>query len=255
MNGGEISGNTALLGGGIYKTGDYLERGILNIIAGKIINNTATGSDQWGSGGGIYTEDHTLLSVGLGDGEVVFSGNTAPTLRKIGINDDVYNQKIGNVMLDDLVNVIQKAPAFNNFDINYSGDVYVVTIIKSNFNGAITVTDIGNGNESRILTEVGWAYVPTSAASSITLSAAQASNNEFMQFFIANTDDVFYSPANIPISGNMSITAVFSGAEEEDEDEAPGSGGTEGPGEPGTGPGGSAWFEHGGGRQCRLRSR
>ena len=172
MIGGEISGNTAEFGGGIHN--GY---GMTVINGGEISGNTASGALEDSSGGGIYTADFTILKVGNG---VVFSGNKAPMLRMFMIdNDDVltyYDDNIGSVVLDEWAKAVQNAPAYNNFDINYPGDTWVVSIyIEPNGSGTVTVTE--NGNEPQILDKDGWVYLPA-VAGSISLSADAAGGYE-----------------------------------------------------------------------------
>ena len=206
ITGGKISGNTAELGGGVYN------RGTFTITDGEISGNTATSTDpEKGSGGGIFTESLEKLFIKPAAGkEVVFSGNTAPTLRMFEIyNEDVltYNQNItGKVVLDERVNVGQNVPAYNNHDICYPGDTWVVSIyIEPNGGGTVTVTE--NGNEHQIPDKVGWVYLPA-VAGSISLSAAPADDNEFIRFIKTGTDEVI-TPDDVPITGNISITAEF----------------------------------------------
>jgi len=65
MNGGEISGNTAAVGGGVYSKGVFIMNG------GKIINNISTSSSYEG-GGGVFGYQITING-----GEI--NGNTADT--------------------------------------------------------------------------------------------------------------------------------------------------------------------------------
>jgi len=204
MSGGKISSNTAKLGGGIYNS----ISGTSDITGGKISCNTATGADGNGSGGGIYTADLTKLKVGNG---VVFSGNKAPMLRTndvIGDDPDTYTDNIGNVVLDDWAKAVHNALAYNNFDINYLGDSWVVSIhIEPNGGGTVAVTNNNAGKEYQILDKVGWFYLPPTAGS-ISLSASAVSENEFIQFIKTGTNEII-SPDSVPITGNMSITAEF----------------------------------------------
>ena len=208
MNGGEISGNKAKLGGGVYNNSS----GTILITGGEIRDNTATGDDENGSGGGIYAVDFTKLTVKPAEGkEVIFSGNTAPKLRTNDViegHTSIYDKNIGEVVLDERVNVGQNAPAYNNYDINYPCDTWVVFIyIEPNGGGTVTVTDKSNGREYSIPDKVGWVYLPT-VAGSISLSAAAVGDNEFIRFIKTGTNEVII-PDNVPITGNISVTAEF----------------------------------------------
>jgi hypothetical protein len=212
MYGGAISGNTADYGGGAYNGG------LFDIAGGMIVGNTANKNDSKGSGGGIYTTNFANLKVADG---VVFSGNTASTLRTTDIaadadidgngtpDPDDYKSSIGTVKLDALVNQGQNAPAYNNFDINYPGSEFAVYIdIEPNGAGKVTVTDSGSGAVYGTLTDDGYVCVPDTATS-ITLSATSGNGYEFKQFIIdgmpAGDDDSIA----VPISGNMSVVAEF----------------------------------------------
>jgi len=180
MSGGTISDNTASRGGGIYNTSSST----LVVYNSNIIDNTAEGPEaSIGSGGGIYTGSYSELKVGEG---VVFSGNKAPTLRIYDISDDdqkVYSDNIKNVKLDKMFGVIKKAPAYNNFDINYAGDVYVVTIvIEPNGSGTVTLTDSVEGTVYA-MTEDGHVFVLIEA-DPVTLLASPKGENEFIEFVI-----------------------------------------------------------------------
>jgi len=176
---GEISGNTAELGGGIYSTNS-----VINIKGGKISGNTATEADKNGSGGGIYTDNYASLTVENG---VVFSSNTAPTLRTNNIVDDAtltyYINKISKkVVLSASANPKLNAPAYNNYDINYQGDALVVTIvIKPSSSGTVTATY----EDKDTVYKNGYVYVPLSG-DVITLSAIPKSGGKFIQFEIDN---------------------------------------------------------------------
>ena len=208
MIGGAISGNTAGYGGGIFNAS------LLSITGGNIIGNTATSLSTNGTGGGIYTTDYTMLTVLPASGnEIVFSGNTASTLRTKDItnNISVYNSNIGDVKLDEWVSspVNKNAPAYNNFDINSPGDAYVVFIfITPNGSGTVTVTDSNSGNEYATFTKDGWVHVLI-AADPITLSEAPESGYEFERFFMNSAPADSIDPASVKISGNTSITAMF----------------------------------------------
>ena len=212
MYGGSVGGNTADYGGGVYNTGT------LNITGGMIVGNTANKSDSRGSGGGIYTTDFAGLSVADG---VVFSGNTAPMPRMIDIasNADingkgtpdlnVYVNKIGAVRLDTMMDRGQNAPAYNNYDINYPGDTFIVYVdIDPNGAGSVTVTESGSGTVYGTLTADGYVYVP-STVTSITISAASASGYEFKQFIIDGTPTGSGDLITVPMSGDISVVAKF----------------------------------------------
>jgi len=206
MTGGTISDNIATQGGGIHNT----SAGILNVISGNIINNTAKGptaQNAKGNGGGIYTSSFAALTVGDG---VVFSGNKAPTLRIYDISGDdlvIYKEKISNnVKLDKMFGVIETAPVFNNFDINYTGDVYVVTIvIEPKGSGTVTLTDSGDGTVYG-MTEDGHVFVPTTA-DPIALSASPKDDYEFLGFVINNKQS---EPIDITIESHTEIVVNFS---------------------------------------------
>ena len=213
MSGGKITNNTGERGGGIYNAG------MLNITSGRIDNNTANGTDEeLGSGGGIFTTNFSNLTVADG---VVFSGNTAPYLRTkdIGTDADIdgngvydlndYAGCIGNVVLDSLIVSGMNAPAYNNYDINYIGDAYVVMIIiDPNGAGFVTVTDSKTGTVYGTFAAYGYIYVPTTV-DSITLSATPEKGNEFKQFMIQGT--LFDTDLTVvPISGNVTVVAEFS---------------------------------------------
>jgi hypothetical protein len=219
MNNGEISGNKASLGGGVHN----INNGTIEVKSGKIAGNTATGTDTKGSGGGIYTTDFSKLTVADG---VIFSGNTAATLRTQDITDtadidgngtkDVtdYSSKIGTVVLSDFVlNALagpnKNAPAYNSYDINYPGDVYVVTVdIYPEGSGSVTVKNTADSmTVYGVLTENGYVLVPIAAAS-ITFSADAENDYIFAKFVIDDTDNTD-NPADISVTGNMHVTAVF----------------------------------------------
>ena len=211
MSNGEISGNTAELGGGVYSN----DRGTTNITGGKIIGNTATGTDEEkGSGGGIYTEDYTKLTVKPADEkEVVFSGNTAPTLRTKNIDDDAVLANYANisdkVVLSEPASYPEnkKAPAYNNYDINYPGDSYVVTIdIIPNGGGTITATSEGEG----IVHVNGYVYVPLTndEITEITLSAIPKSGGKFVQFEI-NKKEFSEDSIVVEVKGNVTVSVEF----------------------------------------------
>ena len=209
MNGGVISGNTAVLGGGVYNAG------IVTIAGGEIRDNKANGMDPVGSsGGGIYTTDYTKLTVIPADGkEVIFTGNTAPTLRTGNIDDDsVYIQKIGDaVVLDAWASgpVNKNAPAYNNFDINSPGDAYVVLIfITPNGGGTVTVTD-SSSEEPIAFAADGSFYVPAATAGSIALSPESEGGYDFTEFVDGITKAIIADPANVQIKGNMKVFAEF----------------------------------------------
>ena len=217
MDGGVVSGNTANYGGGIYNAN------LFDITGGSIIGNTAKGpdaSDTIGSGGGIYTENFAKLTVGSG---VVLSGNVAPTLRvkDIAPNADIdkngifdlrdYTSNISpGVVLDNAFGVIQNAPAYNNYDINYPGDIYVVMIaIEPNGSGTVTYTyTIGNDIVNEVMTADGHFFV-SPAAGPITFSAVPEDDYKFAQFII-NGDKFSDDSKDIKITGHTEIVAKFS---------------------------------------------
>ena len=201
MNGGVISDNTAKLGGGVYNECSIA----ITITGGKISGNTATGVDKNGSGGGIYTEDFAILNVADG---VVFSGNTAPTLRTKNIDDDAVLADYVNigdkVVLSAPVNPKLNAPAYNNYDINYPGDAFVVTIvIKPSGNGTVTAT---YENKDTVY-EGGYVYVPLSG-DEITLSATPKSGGKFIQFTIGE-EKFSKNSIVIDVEGNVTVVAEF----------------------------------------------
>ncbi|MCL2295695.1 MAG: hypothetical protein FWC29_01255, partial [Methanomassiliicoccaceae archaeon] len=212
MAGGEVSYNTAYCGGGIYNAAT------LNFTAGMIACNTAKGADSKGSGGGVYTTYFSKMTAANG---AVFSGNMAPTLRteNIGPADDIdgnsitdlqdYENKIGAVVLDTGVNFGQNALAYNNYDINYSGNSYAVFVdIEPDGTGTVTVADGSGSIGYGTLTADGFVYVPTGVGS-ITLSAAPGSGYDFKKFTIDGTLVSINSPTVVPIAGNMSVVAEF----------------------------------------------
>jgi hypothetical protein len=216
MKGGEISGNTAGIWTLGYGGGIYNEDGLISIIGGKISGNTTTGTGNFGSGGGIYTTNLAYLTVN----GTVFSGNSAPTLRVMNIANDAdingngisdlenYENNIVNVVLDSIVDAKQNAPAYNNYDINYPGDTYVVQVdIKADGARTVTVTDDA-GTVNVIMTSYGWVYVP-STVSSIALSASPESGREFVQFFIDGVPESNDNLADILISKGMHVIAEF----------------------------------------------
>ena len=220
MTAGEISGNTAQRGGGIYNT----KSGTTEITGGEICNNTAKSADGRGSGGGIYTEDFSKLTVKptVKDG-VVFSGNKAPTLRIFDISDiadidvnsvsdlEEYNKNINdNVKLDAFVDRGQNAPAYNNYDINYRGDVKVVYVdIIPDGGGTVTVTYVTDkGTESKTFSAEGYMVVPA-AVVSIKLSAVPEDGYEFVQFIINGDLKITDDSTEIQIPGSTTIIAVF----------------------------------------------
>jgi len=198
---GEISGNTAELGGGIYSTDS-----VINIKGGKISGNTATEADKNGSGGGIYTDNYASLTVGDG---VIFSGNTAPTLRTKNIDDDAaltnYINKISKKVVLNAP-TIQKlnAPAYNNYDINYPGDAYVVTIIiKPSGSGTVTATF----EDKDTVSKNGYVYVPLTG-DVITLSAIPKSGGKFIQFEI-DEKEFGESSISFEVKENITVYATF----------------------------------------------
>jgi len=212
MDGGTIRGNTAGYGGGIYNTGK------VSITSGEISENIAKSTGTFGSGGGIYTIDFGNLTVA---DVVVFSGNSAPTLRATdidanadidgnGVSDSVdYAGHIGNVLIYEPIPASINAPAYNNYDINYTGDVYVVFIsIVPDGAGAVTVVDTDSGTEYGALEANGYVHVPTTV-SSITLAATAVSGYEFSKFVIGVTTEISDDQTIILISGNISVVAEF----------------------------------------------
>jgi len=212
MSGGAICGNTAGIGGGIYNTGK------LNITGGVISDNVATSSGKLGSGGGIYTTNFDNLTIADG---VVFYGNSAPTLRTIDIaadadldGDGVYDQvdyagRIGNVVFSVPIPFWINAPAYNNYDINYIGDVYVVFVdIDPDGTGTVTVSDTDNGVEYGTFTADGYVYVPITV-NSITLAATPISGYEFSRFVINVTSEISDDQTIVSILGNMYVVAEF----------------------------------------------
>ena len=201
MEGGEISGNTATLGGGVYFSSNSL--GVIK--GGKISGNTAIGTTpQKGSGGGIYTEKYENLTVKDG---VIFTGNTAPSLR---VNDiwfdyrDIYRDHIGDVKLDKMLDVIKKeqAPAYNNFDINHPGDAFVVPInIISNNDGTV---DVKYENE-KLLLAGGYLFVPL-ACDEITISVTPNEGYEFKQMIINGGPIIDENPFTFDINKNMTVS-------------------------------------------------
>jgi len=221
MSGGEISNNTAGYGGGIYNSGKC------SITGGSIISNTANSSGAvgtYGSGGGIYATNFTNLTVMPSEGnEIVFSGNTAPALRTNDVTASADADKnktpdltdyanIGDVVLDvfvlnALVGPFKNAPAFNNYDINYPGDVYVVSVSSDpNGGGNVTVSDTTGGNEYVI--KNGIAFVP-STAKSLTFSAVPGEGYDFVQFVFNGTQTTGDVQYVVPVSGGMSAVAEF----------------------------------------------
>jgi hypothetical protein len=220
MNAGMISENKASRGGGLYSN-----NGTIEVKGGEITKNTATGSGSRGSGGGIYAIYFSQLTVDAG---VKFSGNTAPTLRTkdIADNDDAdsngitdvvdYNINIGSVKLSDLVlsalaGPNKNAPAYNNYDINYPGDSYVITIeIIPDGAGSVTVSDTeDNTMIYGVLTKDTYILVPV-AVGSVTFSADAREGYVFVNFVKDKTDEeITDNPADISVTGNMHVTAVF----------------------------------------------
>ena len=208
MKGGEISGNTAELGGGVHifdEIYDFIMEG------GKISGNTATGVGSKGSGGGIYAERYSDLTVNAG---VIFSGNTAPTLRTEKIDDDAvlthYIKKISDkVVLSAPASYPENknAPAFNNFDINYPGDTYVVSMkVTPNGGGTVAMKYEGNGT----VDENGFVYVPISYqdGGEVTLSATPESGYEFIQFKIG--EEKFSENLIVfEVKGSVTVFAEF----------------------------------------------
>jgi len=205
MNGGVIGGNTAFYGGGVNNMGMF------TITGGVISDNTATSYD--GVGGGVRTEMLENLFILPAEGkEVVFSGNKAPTMRIHGIwesDEEIYQQNIINVKLDKIFNIIEKAPAYNNYDIGYSGDVFVVTInIIPNGGGTVAVKDKGED----IMYENGYVFVPAPYllidVETITLLATPKSGYGFVQFKIGD-DEFSKNSIAFKVLGNMEVIAEF----------------------------------------------
>ncbi|MCL2510238.1 MAG: hypothetical protein FWF07_04070, partial [Methanomassiliicoccaceae archaeon] len=145
------------------------------------------------------------------------SGNTAPTLRIMMISaaadidgNGVYDLKdygnIGMVVLDALVNKGQNAPAYNNYDINYPGDVYVVQIvITPSGGGAVTVTyDTVSGEVNGIFTTNVYIYVPKTV-DKMNISAAAAKGYDFIQLTI---DGIPASGVDLTVN-KMKVVAEF----------------------------------------------
>ena len=201
-----ISKNTAGLGGGMYSN-----KGTIAIEGGEISDNTATDADPTkGSGGGIYTVDFAKLTVKPAVGmEVVFSGNKAPMLR---MTDNVshastYEKNILGVVLDEWVSVIKNAPAYNNYDINYLGDAYVVFIeITLSGSGTVKVTDSTNGAEIPLIN--GRVNVPLSCEE-ITLSAVPEEGYGFVWFIIDGVPTNSDGLITLSISESKSVKAEF----------------------------------------------
>ncbi|MCL2296426.1 MAG: hypothetical protein FWC29_05045 [Methanomassiliicoccaceae archaeon] len=226
MNGGEISYNAAELGGGVYN-----DNSVATISSGEISYNAAGSANAKGSGGGIYAANFAKLTVASG---VVFSGNMAPALRTANIAEGAdidgngtsdlidYNGGIGAVVLDAQVCAGQKQPAYNNYDINYPGDAYIVSIgIQASGEGTVTVIDTGYGTVYGKLTKDGYVYVPISVGT-VTISADAGSGYEIVQFAIDGVSESI-STAVVPVSGNISVAAEFkltSASEPETEPEA-----------------------------------
>ena len=214
MEDGEIKYNTAYIGGGIFN-----DDALISIIGGEISGNTAKGTDAFGSGGGIYTTNLAYLTVN----GTVFSGNFAPTLRVMDIANDAdingngisdlenYENNIVNVvLLGATVDINLNAPAYNNYDINYPGDSYLVHVdIEPDGAGTVTVTD-STGTVYDPLTSDGWIRVPSTAIS-ITLSAAPESESkyEFIQFIVNGVPESSSYLADVPISEGMYVVAEF----------------------------------------------
>ena len=210
MNAGTVSGNRAALGGGIYNS----IYGNTFINGGTISGNIATAYNTGGSGGGIYTENFAKLKVKDG---VIFTGNTAPTLRIMmisatadidgnGIYDLTDYGNIGLLVLDALVNKGQNAPAYNNFDINYPGDVYVVQIfITPSGGGGVSVAYITvNGEVNETFTTETCIYVPI-AVDKISISASAANGHDLIQLTIDGTP----SSGDDLAARNMKAVAEF----------------------------------------------
>ena len=212
ISNGIISYNTATYGGGIHSAC------MLSITGGKIIGNDAKGADMGeGSGGGIFTTDLSKLEVGDG---VVFSDNKAPTLRKNniaanadsdgnGIPDLKDYANIGNVKLDSFAERGQNASAYNNYDINYPGDTYVVTVsIKPSSSGVVTIADCISGAVYGILTANGNAFVPVDVKA-ITITASSRNGYEFVRFVIDGASETCDVMTDVLISESMHVTAEF----------------------------------------------
>jgi hypothetical protein len=243
MLGGEISNNSGNFGGGVMNNGAFnMSGGVIEnntakdygggvcnfdgtvaISGGKISGNTAESADSSGSsGGGIYTTHFSDLTVADG---VVFSGNTAPTLRTFdlwpaadadgnGLSDiDEYENCIGDVtlsavVLNALAGPLKNAPAYNNYDINYSGNVYVVSVtIVPEYAGYVTVTG-NDGIEYGRMNTNGHAYIPFTV-SSIILTADPILGCELIRFIIDGTTESHDNPTIVPITGNMRVVAEF----------------------------------------------
>jgi hypothetical protein len=215
INDGKISDNTAARGGGVA---NY--EGIFTMTGGEISGNKATGANANGSGGGIYTTDFSQLKVAAG---VVFSGNTAPTLRiqdiagdadidGNGVADVTDYAKIGKVVLSEFILSAlsgKNAPAYNNYDINYPdpNGVYAV-YVDMDLDGAGSVTAKNTSGETvyGTLTKNGHVLVPISAAS-VTFSADAGEGYVFLKFVIDGTD--FENDSAVSVTGNMNVTAQF----------------------------------------------
>jgi len=220
MAGGKISGNTANLGGGVYNASHSYYDTLFTMTGGEISGNAATSADSRGSGGGIYTADLAELTVKPDVGkEVIFSGNTAPMLRikDIGDNQKIYDEMIDDVKLDKKVDVGQNAPAYNNYDINYPGDTYVLFIeITPNGGGTVNVTD-STDRTKRFPLNDGYVYVPDTV-NWIALSAEPKKGYVFSHFTLDGSK--INKQAGIKAMGNLEFIAefVFASAQPEHKD-------------------------------------
>ena len=222
MTGGEISGNTASNdGGGVYNDGSITMEG--GVISDNEASNNGGGVYNAGSftmkngvigdntaiyGGGIYTTYYYNLTVNDG---VVFSGNTASTLRTANIDDNTlltnYKNKIGDkVVLNAPVKPGLNAPALNNYDINYTGDAYVVTIVIDPYGGG-DVAAKDKGKDTVKAKGYVYVYIPLSG-DEITLSATPKKGYEFTQFIIGETES-FDKSITLVVTGNVEVIAEF----------------------------------------------
>ena len=236
IDGGEISSNTAKRGGGVFNDGEFImiggavisnntattggglfnfNHGTITITSGTIAGNTAVGTDNKGSGGGIYTVNYGKLIVGDG---VVFSDNVVPTVRmrdlaykadrdgsKVSDLEEYNNNISTKVVLDDLFSERHNAPAYNNQDINYPEDT--TNEISAYIEGSGWVS-FKYGPDRQIKADVDF-DIPI-ITESATLTAIPDEGNKFTKFIINDRLEIFESPYEIPITGNMKIVTVFS---------------------------------------------
>lgn len=148
MNGGEISGNTALCGAGVYlygadpRTGsvDIYSRATFAMTAGVIKNNTANkvyGNTNSGFGGGVYVRGSSEFNMSGGE----ISGNKSYYYGGGVAVNDMFATQYGTIQYKDAAGTIGTQPAiawetyFPAIFTMYDGKITGNTAYMTNANG------------------------------------------------------------------------------------------------------------------------